>query len=103
MDGSQLTKRVTFQTATVAAGEGVTTWADSFTVWAAVKPLVGSQRFQAAQANSQVQGKVVIRYRSDVTASMRMLYDSRYLTILSIVDPNEAHQWLEIDYKEAED
>jgi SPP1 family predicted phage head-tail adaptor len=106
MDGSKLNRRVTFQTNTPTAnsiGEFVDTWADTLTVWAAVKPLVGAIRFTAQQANSKVSGKVIVRYNSTIIASMRISYDSRYLKIISIVNPDEANQWLEIDYSEALD
>ena len=103
IDAGQLNKRITFQAPTVTAGEGITGYVDSFTVWGAIKPLVGSRRYQAKQLNSEVAGQIVIRYRDDVTTPMRVKYNSRYFQILSIVNPNESNEALEIEYKELQD
>ena len=103
MNADKLNKRVTFQTNTPTVnsiGEYVDTYADTFTVWAAVEPLTGRLLFEAQQASSQVQGRVRIRYRTGVTSSMRMSYDTRYLKILSIINPKEANEELQVLYKE---
>ena len=99
----QLNKRITFQAATIQPGEGVTTWTDVCTVWAAVKPLVGNQRYNAKQVDSTLSGKVIIRYRRDIEASMRVKLGERILSISSIINPNESNEFLEIEYSEGLD
>ena len=100
IDAGQLNKRITFQTPAVAAGEGVTTWVDSFTIWGAIKPLVGSRRYAAKQLNSEISGQIVIRYRNDIDPAMRIKYGTRYFQILAVINPNEENESLEIEYKE---
>jgi SPP1 family predicted phage head-tail adaptor len=106
MDGSQLNKRIELQHNLPTAnsiGEFVDTYTTYATVWSAIKPLVGNQRYSAKQLNSEISGKVIIRYRSDLVATDRLVYGSRYLSIISIVNPNEANQFLEIEYSEGLD
>ena len=101
-----LNKRITFQANTPTAnsiGEFVDTWADFVTVWAAIEPLTGRLYFEAKQANSEVEGRIRIRYRSDILPTMRIEYGTRYLRIISIVHPKEERDITEIYYKEALD
>jgi SPP1 family predicted phage head-tail adaptor len=101
IDCGKMNKRLIFQAGTESNdGEGKTVWTDSFSVWAAVIPLVGNRRYLAQQLDSSISGTIIIRYRSDVKSSMRIKYGSRYLSIISIRDPEEAHISLEIDYSE---
>lgn len=81
-------------------GEYVDTWADYVTVWAAIEPLSGRLLFEAQQANSEVQGRVRIRYREDILSTMRMQFGSRYLQVLSIINNKERNEELQILYKE---
>lgn len=103
MDTGSLNKRVTFQTPTVIGGEGVTSWSNYCTVWAGIRPLVGQRRYVAKQLNSELAGQLTIRYRNDITTGMRILYESRYLEILALINPNESNEYLEIEYKEYQD
>ena len=100
MNVGKLDRRLIFQSATPAAGEGMVTYTNAFTVWAAIKPLVGTRRYIAQQLDSSIAGTVIVRYRSDIMTSMRMIYGTRILEIISIRNPNESNEWLEIDYKE---
>jgi SPP1 family predicted phage head-tail adaptor len=86
-----------------STGETVDTWTDAFTVWAAIEPLTGSRLFQAQQANSEVKGVVRIRYRPDVIATMRMIYGSMILQVVSLMNTAERNEQIEILYKEALD
>lgn len=103
IEAGKLNKRITIERPVAVAGEGVTSWATVCTVWAQIRPLVGNRRYQAQQLNADVAGQVVIRYRRDITTSMRILYSVRYFQIISIIDPDEKHETLEIDYKEVLD
>ena len=99
----QLNKRITFQISSTSAGEGITSWSDYCTVWAAILPHVGNRRYQAKQLDSEIEGQIIIRYRDDITSSMRIKYLDRYFQILSIINPGEANTQLEIEYKEVLD
>ena len=57
-----------------ATGETSGSWQEVVTVWAAIEPL-SAREFLAAQATqSQVTARVLIRHRSDLDASMRLVH-----------------------------
>lgn len=73
-----LDQRVTLQTATVTrdtVGGPVETWADTVTVWAQVKPLSGKQIAQAQQVSADISKAVTLRYRTGITAAMRIKFN----------------------------
>jgi SPP1 family predicted phage head-tail adaptor len=77
MNPGELDQRVTLQTATLsrdAVGGPVETWVDTVTVWAKVKPLSGKQIAQAQQVSADVSKAVTIRYRTGITAAMRVKF-----------------------------
>lgn len=77
MNAGELDQRVTLQTATLtrdAVGGPVETWADTVIVWAKVKPLSGKQIAQAQQVSADVSKAVTIRYRTGITAAMRVKF-----------------------------
>lgn len=86
-----------------AMGEQIDTFVSVATVWAAVEPLTGTWLFQAQQADSKVSGRVRIRYREDIKPTWRILFDGRYLSIVSILNPDERKKELIIMYSEALD
>lgn len=70
-------ERVTLQAATLskdAVGGPVETWADTVTVWARVRPLTARQVAQAQQVSADVRKAVTIRYRTGITAAMRVKF-----------------------------
>ena len=71
-------------------------WQDVVTVWASVEPLTGREFFYAHQIKNEVSHRVRIRYRTNITAEMRIKYLERYMKIESVVDLKERHQFLEI-------
>ena len=81
-------------------GEQIDTFTTVATVWAAVEPLTGTWLFQAQQADSKVSGRVRIRYREDIKPTWRILFDGRYLSIVSILNPDERKKELIIMYSE---
>ena len=92
----ELRHRITFQTASVTGGEGVTAWTDTLTVWGAVEPLTGSWLFQSQQANSVVSGIVRVPFNALINPSMRIKFGTRYLRINSIINPQERQRELQI-------
>ena len=86
-----------------AIGEIVDTWADVATVWAAIEPATGSWYYAGQQAESKVDGRVRIRYRSDVLPTWRIKYGDRYLSIVSILNPQERNKELTLMYLESLD
>lgn len=81
----KLNKRVVLQTFTsVSDGGGgtVDTWADTATMWAAIRPLSGTERFQAQQVSANLTNEVEIRYRAGVNAQQRFKYGARFFYIV---------------------
>lgn len=83
--------RVTFQRATItpdAYGDAVKVWVDICTSWALVLPLKGAERLSASQDQSDIDHRIVTRYRSelsDLDAGDRAVWDSKNFDIRSVI------------------
>lgn len=89
----ELNKRVILQRLTMTKntyGEIMEQWDNVATVWASIKPISGREYFAAEAVNSDVTHKVIMRYRADITADMRVKYGDRYFTINSVINANES-------------
>lgn len=102
---ARMNKRITLQGVTRTAdgyGGFSETLTDVATVWAGVRPLVGTQRLEAAQTGLQRPHEFRMRYRTGVGGATRILYDSRRFDITSIVDVFEGHRELVIMAEEVD-
>lgn len=94
MNPGKLDKRLIFQTKDEDAkspdGEPIIRYKDPFTVWGSFIFLKGRKYFEAAAANSEVQGETEIRYRADVNAEMKIKYKNTIYDIISVI-PTEKH------------
>lgn len=99
-----LKHRVALQYQTKVAdnmGGFTTTWVDAASVSAAIWPVSASETIQAAQATMTITHRIRIRYRAVLKAGWRISYAGRFFNIVSIIDPNMAHRWLDVMCKEA--
>jgi SPP1 family predicted phage head-tail adaptor len=106
MRAGQLRHRITIEQPTQAKnsiGEVVLTWSTFSTVWAAIEPAAGSTYYAANQLDARVDGRVRIRYRSDLLPTMRIKFGDRIFIIVSIIQPQENHRELHLMYTEALD
>lgn len=89
-----LRHRIDLQRNTVAqdpvTGEMVSGWATVATVWAAIAPLSGREFMAAGAEQSEVQGRITIRFRTDVDASMRAVHDGKYYNVLAVLPDQES-------------
>lgn len=88
----RLRERITIQQPARVAdahGQMVETWTTFATVWAAIEPLQGREFFSAQQENAETKTRIRIRYREGVMPDMRVVYDSRYYNIRSVINPRE--------------
>jgi len=70
-----------------AFGEPVETWSELATVWAKVEALTGSEAYAARQLIAEVEVKLTIRFRDDLTELMRATLPSGdVLDIRSVLD-----------------
>lgn len=105
IDLAELRHRIKFQNLVKTSdGQGGFTeeWTDVVTVWAKVEPANTSERLFAQQIEMQRSHKVVIRYRSDITQTMRFIFSNRTFQIKSVMAPDERKRYLFIDAKENE-
>jgi SPP1 family predicted phage head-tail adaptor len=97
MRSGTLRERVTIQSFTVAqdaAGEPIKTWgnlATNPTVWANVGSRSSGERFISGgeQVQASVSHTVRLRYRTDITVQMRLIWrTTRTLQIENVIDPD---------------
>jgi SPP1 family predicted phage head-tail adaptor len=103
MRAGTLRHRITIQQQTVTrdtfGGETIT-WADLATVWASKAHKSSREFFAAQKINAETQELFVVRYRSGVTAKMRVSYDNRYYDIIGAYDPDGRKRELHLLCKE---
>lgn len=66
-----------------STGEMVTTWVELASVWADVAPASGREFLAAAAEQSEVRGRITIRFRDDVDATMRVAYRGKWYAIVA--------------------
>lgn len=81
-------------------GGFTTTWSTIDTVWAAIKPLRGTEQIYAMQTTSGVNGRIVIRYRQNLRMSWRGKLGSRIFNFKSLVQTDDDKKFIEIIYAE---
>ena len=94
----ELNQRVTIQRANVVVnsyGEEITTWVTLATTWAAVRNVPQREPFAADQFVSVVTTAFTLRFRSDVTAKMRVVNAGKIYEIDSVADPDGARRFVE--------
>ena len=100
-----LNKRIEIQAQTkVSDGMGgfTVTWQSvAASVPAAIWPVSAKEQLQAMGQTMTITHRVRIRYRSILRASWRIAWAGRYFNIISIVDVNMAHRWMDLLCREA--
>lgn len=94
-----LNKRVILQTVgTSADGRGgvTETWSDTTTLWAHVEELSGSESFESQQIASNLTHRVTLRYRTSVVPQQRLKYGTRILKIVSVTNPDQRNEMLQL-------
>ena len=105
MRGGALRHPIVIQTQTEAKdsyGAVTPSWATFASVRAEVSPVVGREYFVAKQSSSSTTHRFRIRYLANVTAQMRILFDSRYFIIESVIDIDERNKEMVLMATEAE-
>lgn len=104
MKVGDLNKRITLQYQTKvpdSMGGFTATWTDAGTIWASIWPVSANEQIQANATNMIVSHRIRIRYRSVLKGSWRIKFGNRYFAVVSIVNPSEKNQMLEVLCKEA--
>jgi SPP1 family predicted phage head-tail adaptor len=92
MRAGRLRERITIQQESIVRdtfGAEVPTWVAVATVWASVLPGSSGERYVSTVElhQAEISHTVRIRYRSGLGPTLRVLWGSRVLQILSVVDP----------------
>lgn len=66
-------------------GEMETVWTTIARPWAKIAPMSGREFLAAAAEQSEVRGKIVIRYRGEIDATMRIVYRGKWYGILAVL------------------
>jgi len=75
------------------------TWSsitDGSDIWASIEPIQGRELWHAMQAKSAITHRVTIRYIADVTSKMRVIFGTRTFEIVSVINPMELGEMLEL-------
>lgn len=93
-DASMLRDRITFQQETITPdglGGGIRSYEDVITVWAEVTPLSTTETIDGKGIESTTSYRIRTRWRTGITPAMRILFDTRILTITGLHD-DASHQ-----------
>jgi SPP1 family predicted phage head-tail adaptor len=71
------------------------------TIWAAIWPVSANEVVAANATSMVISHRIRIRYRSVLKSSWRLKFGNRYFAIVSIINPNEAGEFLDLLVKEA--
>ena len=89
MRSGRLRDRLLLQSKTLtrdAYGGATVTWSDEATVWGSIEPLSGREWLAQQQLQSEVDVRIVIRYKTGVTTAWRVKHESRYYDILAVLN-----------------
>ncbi|MGE0754576.1 MAG: phage head closure protein [Alphaproteobacteria bacterium] len=78
------------------AGGYTRSWDDVGYVWAEIRPLRGSERVFAEKLQAETSHALCIRYRDDITARHRFVFDARVFAIHSIRNLYESKEVMEV-------
>lgn len=73
-----------------STGEMVPTWPTVANIWAEIVPLSAREFREAAAEQSEVRGRIVIRYRPNIDATMRIVHRGMYYNILGVMPDAES-------------
>lgn len=103
----ELYQRIAIETPTAAqdgAGQPVRTWAalsGPALLPARVETVAGGESLRGRQVNAETQIVFTVRYRSDLTTEMRVVYESGYYNIVRASDPYGDKRELRIEAKQS--
>lgn len=83
------------------AGQEVQAWTDVCTPFASIEPAIGTSSQEAEAQTSAITHTLMIRWRpTPITSRMRVVYGPRIFEIVSVVDVDERHFWLQLQCSE---
>ena len=104
MEAGTLNKRITIQYQTKVSndmGGFIVTWVNAATVWAALWPLSATETVKSMQTSMVISHRIRIRYLSVLRPSWRLKFGEKFYNIVSIINPNERNEYLDLICKES--
>ncbi len=77
-------------------GQALDTWTTVCTPYVDIQPAAGREMLAGEAIASRVSSIVEMRYRSDITAAMRLRYAGRILNIEAVLDVDTRHERLNL-------
>ena len=74
---------------------------DWIRVWAAIWPVSATEQLATMKEIMIISHRIRIRYRSGIKPRWRIRFSDRYFNIVSIINPNEKNELLDLMCKEA--
>lgn len=71
-------------------GEEISSWVTVARPWAQIVPMSAREFFASAAEQSEARGRIVIRYRGNVTAAMRFVYRGKFYNIFGVMEDAES-------------
>jgi SPP1 family predicted phage head-tail adaptor len=105
MEAGPLNKRITIQYP-IRVPDGMGGFSESFAdvadpVWAAIWPVRANELVTSDSTTMNITHRIRIRYRSVFKSNWRIKFGNRYFAIVSILNPKERNEILELLCKEA--
>lgn len=104
MEAGTLNKRVILQYATkVSDGMGgfTSSWVNAAIIWCAIWPTSARETIQSMKETMTISHRIRIRYRSVLRPDWRVKFGNRFFNIVSIVNPSEKNELLDLMCREA--
>ena len=83
------------------AGGWTTTYETLVRTWVAIWPIRANELVASGQRSLEVTHKIRMRYRPEITTDWRGKFGSRYFSIVSAINPNEANRTIDLLCKES--
>jgi SPP1 family predicted phage head-tail adaptor len=76
-----------------AGGEAVT-WSTLAELWARIEPVTAKEEAVAGHMAGVLTHTITLRWRDDITGTMRVTWHGRAFRILAVYDPDETQRYL---------
>lgn len=99
MQAGRLNRRCTLQapgTTQDELGQPIPGWTDVATVWADIRMKSGLEAIKAGASVSVVQASIRIRYRSGITAGMRVVHNLTAYNITAVLPDVGGHEFVDL-------
>ena len=99
MQAGRLNRRCVIQqpgTTEDEIGQPIPGWTDVATVWADIRHKSGLEAIKAGAPVSTVQASIRIRYRSDVTAGMRVVHNLVAYNIVAVMPDASGREFVDL-------